>query len=93
MRNQNLTLHKKAERFADITKQLIINGNVARAKKMLAYAEKLLINGNKETQNLISNVFVFSISTFLEVRNCSISNLFPPALKADYIHQVNATGA
>jgi len=65
---------------------------VARAKKMLAYAEKLLVGGNLETRNLISNVYVFSVSTFLEVRKCSIANLFPPALKADYLNQVNASG-
>lgn len=92
MRNQILTVHKQAERFAEVTKTLIVTGNVARAKRLLAYAEKLMINGNKETQNVISNVYVFSVSTFLEVRKCNISNLFPPALKADYNQQVNASG-
>ena len=92
MRNQILTLHRQAERFANITKTLIRNGNIARAKKMLAYAEQLLINGNKESQNAISNVYVFSVSTFMEIRKCNIANLFPPALKADYIQQVNASG-
>ncbi|RZJ65856.1 MAG: hypothetical protein EOO50_12100 [Flavobacterium sp.] len=92
MRNQITDIHRQAERFADVTKRSIMTGNVTRAKKLLAYAEKLLVDGNQETQNAISNVYVFSVSLFLEVRKCSISNLFPPALKADYIRQVNASG-
>ena len=59
MKNQVNTVYKQAERFAEITKKAIIAGNIARAKKCLAFAEKLFITGTSETKSVISNVYVF----------------------------------
>lgn len=92
MKNQVTSIYKQAERFADITKKSIVSGNIVRAKKCLALAERLFITGSIETKNAISNVYVFSVSSFMEVRHCNISHLFPQTLKAEYIKQVNASG-
>lgn len=92
MKNQVTTFYKQAERFAEITKTAIITGNINRAKKCLALAERLFETGSNETKNAISNVYVFSVSSFLELRHCSISNLFPKVLKAEYIKQINSSG-
>lgn len=92
MRDHINSIHKQAGRFAELTKTLIARGNIIRAKKMLAFADRLLATGSSETRNAISNVYVFSVSTFMEARNCNISNLFPSSLKAEYIRQVNAPG-
>jgi hypothetical protein len=92
MKNQVNTIYKQAERFAEITKTAIITGNISRAKKCLALAEQLLITGSNETKIAISNVYLFSVSSFMELRHCSISNLFPKSLKAEYIKQINASG-
>jgi hypothetical protein len=92
MKNQVTTIYKQAERFAEITKTAIISGNITRAKKCMAIAERLLVTGSYETKNAISNVYVFSVSSFMELRNCSISNLFPQSLKAEYIKQINTSG-
>ena len=91
MRNKINTIYKQAERFAEITNKAIISGNISRAKKLLAVAENLLETGSNETKNVISNVYVYSVSSFMELRHCSISNLFPKALRAEYIKQINAT--
>lgn len=91
MRNQVTTIYRQAERFAEITKTAIITGNINRARKCLALAERLLVNGNNETRIAITNVYVFSVSSFMELRHCSISNLFPNSLKAEYIRQINST--
>lgn len=91
MKDKINNIYKQAERFADITNKAIISGNISRAKKLLSVAEKLLENGNNETKNVISNVYLYSVSTFIEIRHCRISNLFPKALKAEYIKQINAT--
>lgn len=91
MKNQVTTVYKQAERFAEITKAAIISGNIVRAKKCLALAERLFITGSFETKNAISNVYVFSVSTFMELRHCNIANLFPQSLKAEYVKQINAT--
>ena len=92
MKNQVTTVYKQAERFAEITKTAIITGNINRAKKCLVLAEQLFETGSNETKNAISNVYVFSVSSFMELRHCSISNLFPKSLKAEYIKQINASG-
>ena len=91
MKNKINTIYKQAERFAEITNKSIISGNISRAKKLLAIAENLLETGSNETKNVISNVYVYSVSSFMELRHCSISNLFPKALRAEYIRQINAT--
>ncbi|MGO4770436.1 hypothetical protein ACEN2I_02150 [Flavobacterium sp. W22_SRS_FK3] len=92
MKNQVSSIYKQAERFAEITKKSIISGNIFRAKRCLALAERLFISGSNETKNAISNVYVCSVSTFLEIRHCSISNLFPQTLKAECIKQINTSG-
>ena len=92
MKNQVTTIYKQAERFAEITKSAIVSGNIVRAKKCLALAEKLFVTGSSETKSVISNVYVFSVSSFMELRHCSISNLFPQSLKAEYLKQINTSG-
>jgi len=92
MKKQVSTIYKQAERFAEITKTAIITGNISRAKKCLALAERLFISGSNETKIAISNVYIFSVSSFMELRHCSISNLFPQTLKAEYIKQINTSG-
>ena len=92
MRNQVKTASSKAIQFAEITKNLIRKGNIARAKRCLGIAEQMLKSGNAETKNAISNIYVFSVSTFMEIHKCTIANLFPPMLRKEYIAQVNASG-
>ena len=91
MRNKINTIYKQAERFAEITNKAIISGNISRAKKFLNIAENLFETGSNETKNVISNVYIYSISSYMELRHYSISNLFPQALRAEYIKQINAT--
>lgn len=88
MKNQINSVYKKAERFAEITKKSLISGNVIRAKKCLNIAEKLFITGSSETKGIIANVYLYSISSFLKVKNCNISNLFPDVLKVEYSKQI-----
>ncbi len=91
MKNKINTIYTQAERFAEVTKKAIISGNISRAKKCLEKAEQLLQTGTNETKSVISNVYVYSVSTFMELRHCSISNLFPVGLKSEYLKQINAT--
>lgn len=89
MKNQVTSVYKKAERFAEITKKALIAGNVKRAKNCLNIAEKLFLTGSTETKGIISNVYLYSISSFLKVKNCNISNLFPEVLKEEYSKQIH----
>lgn len=92
MKNQVISIYRQAARFAEVTQRAIMSGNIPRAKKCLAHAETLLLNGSKETRTAISVVYVHAISSFMELRHCSIAGLFPIGLKAEYVKQVNASG-
>ena len=90
--NPNQNIYTQMQRFADLTKELIITGNISRAKKCFAVAEKLFETGSNETKNAIANVFLFSVSCFMELHKCNIRDLFPQSLKAEYQKQVCASG-
>lgn len=92
MKNQVISIYKQAERFAELTQKLLVSGNIPRAKKCLATAEKLFKTGNAETRNVISGIYVHSVSSFMEFRGCRIAGLFPQDLQAEYIKQVNTSG-
>ncbi|MES2486205.1 MAG: hypothetical protein V4581_09715, partial [Bacteroidota bacterium] len=62
------------------------------AKKCLDMAELLFTTGSNETKNAIGNIYVYSVSTFMEMHNCTVVQLFPPQLKKEYVAQVNTSG-
>jgi len=80
------------ERFADLTIRLIKNGHILRAKKCFAVAEKLYMTGSTEVKNAVSSVFLFSVSSFMELHKCHIHNLFPGSLRSEYVRQINTSG-
>lgn len=76
MKNQVKSASSKAVQFAEITKSLIRKGNIIRAKKCLSIAEQLLINGNSETKNVISNIYIFSVSILWKYTNVVLLTFF-----------------
>ncbi|MES2689034.1 MAG: hypothetical protein V4658_01445 [Bacteroidota bacterium] len=93
MSNKNNSgIYRQMHRFAEVTKTCIINGNIQRAKRCLETAETIFNKGNAEVRNAISNVYVFSVSSFMEIHHCNIRNLFPRALQNEYNRQVNTSG-
>ncbi|MBK6611382.1 MAG: hypothetical protein IPI59_12170 [Sphingobacteriales bacterium] len=87
-----MSFYKQAQRLADSTKVLISSGNLKQAKYLMQVVEYIFINGNKETQNAISNVYVYSLSVFMEQKNCIINELLPKNLKSEYYKQINTLG-
>ena len=80
------------QRFADVTKTLIMTGNILRAKRCLQRAEDIFNSGTIEIKNAVTNVYVYSVSSFMELHHCNIRNLFPESLQFEYRKQVNASG-
>ena len=87
--NQSPNIYKQAQRCADLTKTLIMSGNIQRAKRCLQKAELIFNHGTAEVKNAITNVYVFSVSTFMELHHCNIKNLFPDSLRTEYLKQIN----
>jgi hypothetical protein len=85
-------IYKQAQRFAEITIELIVNGNIKRAKHCLQIAGNQFNAGTLEIKNAISNVYLYSVSSFLEGQNCRIKNFLPQSLENEYHSQINASG-
>lgn len=83
-------IYRKAAFYADLTKRLIIHGQLLRVKKCLAVAEKIFSQGNAEMKNAVINVYMFSLISFLERQHCNIRDLLTGELKDAYIKQLNA---
>lgn len=79
-------------RFANVTKTCIITGNIIRAKKCLSVAETLWKNGTNAVKLAVANVFIFSLTSFMEVHHCNIKQLFPVELFSEYYNQVSNSG-
>jgi len=84
-------VYVQMQRFADLTKANIALGNISRAKKLLNRAEDIFKNSNNQVKNAILNIYIFSVSTFMEIHHCSVRNLFPEMLKEEYYKQVNSS--
>lgn len=91
-REEKKNIYQQAQRFADVTKSFILSGNIHRAKRCIQVAEKLFTKGNKEVQNVIFNVFIYSVTSFMETHHCNIKSLFSKNLQREYYKQVNTIG-
>lgn len=85
---KNSTIFKKAQRFADLTKNLIITGHIGKARSCIQIAEQLFLKGGNEVKTAIANVYLYSLSSFMELHHYNIKNLFPENLEREYYRQV-----
>jgi hypothetical protein len=89
--NSNKSIYSQMQRFADVTKTLIMQGNIGRAKRCLNTAEDIFNKGTAELKNAVANVYVFSVTSFMEIHHCSIKNLFPESLLSAYQKQISSS--
>ena len=88
MKSNNV--YNQMQRMADLTITMVLSGKMARAKKFLDTAEKLFLKGNFQTRNAVSNVFVYKLSTVLELHHGNLRALLPGSLHKEYVKQINA---
>lgn len=86
----NNSIYSQMQRMAALTAAMVLSGRPGRAKKFLNAAENLFLNGNYQTRNAVSNVYVYNLSGMLEMHHGDIQTLFPHNLKAEYVKQINA---
>ena len=92
MKKFNDSLIKKMERLAAITINSLQLGKVARTKRCLELVEELLLRGNSEMKNAITNMYMYSVSHYMEINRIAISAFFPKSLYREYVKQVNTSG-
>ena len=92
MKTNPIPLHMRIYRFADTTKEFIKNGDIIHAKYCIRAMEKLFLKSSSELRNVITNNYLFSITTFMEIRHCNVRNLLPDTFLIEYKKQINAVG-
>ncbi|MBK9222807.1 MAG: hypothetical protein IPO16_11915 [Saprospiraceae bacterium] len=85
-------IYKQVQRLADVTNWLIQKGNIKKARRYLQITEDIFNKGTSEVKNAISNIYVFSVSSFMEIQHCMFTNLFPESLHSEYQKQIHASG-
>lgn len=86
------SVFKQMRRFALLTEQFLLSGHTARAKRCFEIAGKLLDNGSAEMKCAVSNVFVYSVSGFMQLHHFNIKTFFPRSLEAEYYKQACCSG-
>jgi hypothetical protein len=85
-------VYVQAQRLAEVTKKLIQHGHIKLARRCLQEVENIFRYGNAEIRNVISNIYVYSVSSFMELHSYRINELLPQNLQKEYYKQVNASG-
>lgn len=94
-KNKQTSIYKRMQKFADLTNVLIAERNIGRVKKAFSIAEEFLRTGNNELKNAVLNVYLYSISSNLELQDeegRKIINYLPGLLKQGYNNQILAAG-
>lgn len=92
MKKDNTTLLKKIERFAEVTVSSLKLGKTVRAKRCFAIAEDVFQKGNAEVKQAIANVYLNTVSHYLEINHYVIKQFLPEGLHKEYIKQINTSG-
>jgi len=89
-KGNNHSVYNQMQRMAGLAAAFILSGKITRARKILDTAERLFLNGNYQTKNAVSNVFVYNISAILDLHRFNVQTMLPCRLQTEYIKQINA---
>jgi hypothetical protein len=90
-RQKQRNIYLQMQSFATTTKTLLIQGNMLRVNKCIGMIEQLFVNGNIEVRNAISNVYLYSLTSFMEMHRYHIKDLLPLRLQEEYYKQINTS--
>lgn len=89
--SEDCALCKVIGKFAEYTIDLIKKGNLPIIKDCFNTAAQLMEAGSSEVRNLIENVYLFSVTTFMDMANAvsrQTKELLPPSLLSEYNRQI-----
>ena len=84
------SIYNRMQRMAELTVTMILAGKIARAGKCLDAAERLFLSGSYQTRIAVTNVFLYDLSSILELHHFNVQTLLPQNLQKEYIKQINA---
>lgn len=85
------SLYKTIDCFSAYTKELIRQGNLPLVKNCFTTAEYLLEEGTANVKSAIENLYVFSVTSFLDITGAvskQVKELLPAHIHAEYKKQV-----
>ena len=89
-KGNNNSIYNHMQRMAELTVTMILTGKLQRAKKFMESAERLLLSGNYQSRTAVSNVYLYDLTTILELHHYNVQTLLPQSLRKEYIKQSNA---
>jgi len=91
MKNRsNNSVYDQMQRMAELTIAMVLAGKLQRAKKFINAAEKLFLSGNYQSRTAVSNVYLYDVTTILELHHYNMQTLLPQSLQKEYTKQSNA---
>lgn len=87
-------IYKAMQCFANFTKSLVNKGDFKEVKHCFNVAENLLKHGNSTVINAIGNVYVYSLSSILDLTSplsLKVKSLLTDSLMKEYRRQVGAS--
>jgi len=91
MKNRsNNSVYDQMQRMAELTIAMVLAGKLQRAKKFINAAEKLFLSGNYQSRTAVSNVYLYDVTTILELHHYNVQTLLPQSLQKEYTKQSNA---
>lgn len=91
MKNRsNNSVYDQMRRMAELTIAMVLAGKLQRAKKFINAAEKLFLSGNYQSRTAVSNVYLYDVTTILELHHYNVQTLLPQSLQKEYTKQSNA---
>lgn len=90
--NAPSSIYDKLQSIAAVTHDLIIQGNIQKAKRFLALIDTWYSIGTNEIRNSIANEFILPFTTSLEMQYHLLAGLLPANLRKEYYQQINTTG-
>ncbi len=87
-------IYKAMQCFANFTKSLVHKGDFKEVKHCFHVAESLLKHGNSTVITAIENVYVYSLSSILDLTgpvSLKVKSLLTDSLRKEYRRQVGAS--
>jgi len=89
----NYNIYKVLQGFSAYTKQCAEARNIQKLKSCFALADKLLNTGNKTVVSAVENVYVYSVSSIIEMVSPigeQVRKMLPGSIRRVYLKQINA---
>jgi len=81
---QGQSINTLLQDMAFKTNELLAMGNISQAKMLIDWAAEMYEDGEEQVRSLVSNVYVFSVATHIELQGTHLLELLPQSFKNEF---------